>query len=671
MIRDIKLMKQFNINTVRTCHYPDDPVWYELCDKYGLYVIDEANIESHGIGYRPEKTLANKPEWRDAHIDRVIRMVERDKNHPSIILWSLGNEAGDGTTFEAASDWIHHRDPSRPVHYERAGTRPHTDIVCPMYSRIERLIEYGREERDRPLILCEYAHAMGNSPGNLQDYWDVIEEYKHLQGGSIWDWVDQGLRKYAEDKDGKKVWFWAYGGDYGDKPNDKNFCMNGLVFPDRTVPPKLWEVKKVYQNIAVEPRNITAGMVKVRNKYFFTNLNEFEVKWTFSEDGKVLQDGTIEPLDIAPGTSKTIKIPFRKPELMPGAVYRLKVSFHLSEETDWGEKGHEVAWEQLKIPFNVPQKPVMDKAAMDEIKPDVSGNLVTITGKEFTVAFNNKTGTIESLTYRDKIIIKKSEETVNGPVFNAFRAPIDNDKYISKEWYDTGLNELNREVKSFEYKSLNSKTFEISVHTVCNGTGDNGFNHYSTYTIFGNGYINVENRIEPFGKLPTLPKLGLSMIVAGEFNNFQWYGLGPYENYPDRKAGSMTGHYKTTVAEQYVPYARPQETGNKEEVSWLALTDDSGAGLLIVADDVLAVTALHYSADDLDKANHIHELVPREEVFLSLDYKQRGLGNASCGPDVLDKYKLNPEACSYGFSFRPYFKKKGEIAETARIRIIK
>jgi len=264
MVKDILLMKQFNINTIRTAHYPDDPQWYELCDQYGIYVIDEANIESHGIGYRPEDTLANKPEWKKAHLDRIISMVERDKNHPSVIIWSMGNEAGDGTTFEAASEWIHRRDPSRPVHYERAGRRPHTDIVCPMYSRIGSIVKYAQEKQDRPLIMCEYAHAMGNAVGNLKEYWDAIEEYKHLQGGSIWDWVDQGLRKKTDD--GKE--YWAYGGDFGDDPNDGNFCINGLVFPDRKIPPKLWEVKKVYQSVGVEEEDLSQSQIRIQKILF-------------------------------------------------------------------------------------------------------------------------------------------------------------------------------------------------------------------------------------------------------------------------------------------------------------------------------------------------------------------------------------------------------------------
>lgn len=667
MVRDIKLMKRFNINTVRTAHYPNDPQWYDLCDKYGIYLIDEANIESHGIGYKPENTLANKPEWKDAHMDRIISMVERDKNHPSVIIWSMGNEAGDGTTFEAGSEWIHRRDPTRPVHYERAGRRPHTDIVCPMYSRIESIVKYAQEEQERPLILCEYAHAMGNAVGNLQEYWDAIEEYKHLQGGSIWDWVDQGLRKKTED--GKE--YWAYGGDFGDEPNDGNFCINGLVFPDRQIPPKLWEVKKVYQSVGIEAEDAVSGKLRLLNKYFFTNLKEFDVEWTLSEDGKIIQRGSLEPPDTAPGESKVFTIPIQKPAFTPGAEYWLKVGFHLREDTSWAQKCHEVAWEQFKIPYDVPAKPVMDMEQMTELKMDSSDGLLTVSGEGFSVTFSPENGVLTSLVYGNKTLIKNKKDTVNGPVLNVFRAPSDNNRRLGRRWYKAGLNNLQRQVKYFNIEQVNDKIIRIMIHTSYQGTEDRGFEFTSTYTVFGNGYILVDNDIKPVGELPVLPKIGLQMTVSGEFDHFYWYGRGPHENYPDRKTGSDIGVFSSTVSEQYVPYVRPQETGNKEDVRWAALLDESREGLLVVAGNVLSVTALHHSAGDLDKAEHIHEIIPRDEVFLCLDAYQLGLGNGSCGPGVIKKYLLNPKPVRFSFSFRPYFRAMGDISAVARLRIPK
>jgi len=662
MVKDIELMKRFNINTVRTSHYANDPKWYDLCDRYGIYLIDEANIESHGIGYSPEKTLANKPEWKKAHMDRIIRMVERDKNHPSVIVWSMGNEAGDGTNFEAASEWIHARDPSRPVHYERAGQRPHTDIVCPMYSRIENIVEYAKKKQNRPLILCEYAHAMGNAVGNLKEYWDAIEEYKHLQGGSIWDWVDQGLRIKTEE--GKE--YWAYGGDFGDDPNDGNFCINGLVFPDRKIPPKLWEVKKVYQYVRMEAEATASGRIRIHNKYFFTNLKEFDVVWTLSEDGKIIQKGTLKPLDIVAGGKGLVTVPVKKPALVPGAEYWLSVSFRLSEDTGWAEKGHEVAWEQFKVDYNVPPKPKMSIDKTFPLRLDESEDLLTVSGKDFSVVFSQKEGVITSLVYAGKTIIKKTQDNIQGPVLNVFRAPTDNNRRLSRKWYQAGLNNLQRQAKDFHFKRLDEGVVLVSIHVSCKGTGNSGFEHYSDYTIFGSGCIQVDNDIKPFGNLPILPKVGMKMAISGSFKNFQWYGRGPQENYPDRKIGTAVGLYKSTVREQYVPYVRPQETGNKEDVRWAALTDESGEGLLVVARDVMAVTALHYTAGDLDKAEHIHELTPREDIILCLDARQLGLGNGSCGPGVIEKYKLHPKPVNFSFSLRPYSPSMGDISAVAR-----
>jgi len=365
MIKDIQLMKKFNINAVRTSHYPNHPRWYELGDKYGLYIVDEANIESHGMGYDPDKTLGNNPEWKAAHLDRTIRMVERDKNHPSIIIWSLGNEAGDGVNFKATSAWIKKRDPSRPVQYERAGTRPHTDIVCPMYRTIHHLQEYLRKGLDgRPLIMCEYAHAMGNSVGNLQNYWDFFDQHKELQGGFIWDWVDQGLLKRTEE--GEE--FWAYGGDFGPPgtPSDLNFCINGLVFPDRKLHPHIWEVKKVYQCIKVKPIDLKAGKIEIQNRYDFMNLSEFDISWAVRAEEEEIAKGKLPGMDVRPHDLKVITLPLPKIRPEVGVEYFLNMRFRTIEETLLIPKGYEVAWEQFKLPLYKPA-PKVDLAEFPEL----------------------------------------------------------------------------------------------------------------------------------------------------------------------------------------------------------------------------------------------------------------------------------------------------------------
>ncbi|MFW6129301.1 MAG: glycoside hydrolase family 2 TIM barrel-domain containing protein [Candidatus Aminicenantaceae bacterium] len=665
MIRDIKLMKRFNINTVRTSHYPNDPEWYELCDRYGLYIIDEANIESHGIGYQPENTLANKPEWKEAHLDRIIRMVERDKNHPSVIIWSMGNEAGDGTNFEAASEWIHQRDTSRPVHYERAGKRLHTDIVCPMYSRIESMVDYASIDQSRPLILCEYAHAMGNAVGNLKEYWEAIERYKHLQGGSIWDWVDQGLRKEAED--GKE--YWAYGGDFGDDPNDGNFCINGLVFPDRTISPKLWEVKKVYQNVKIEEEDLLSGKVRIHNKYLFTNLNEFKAEWTLSEDGNIIQRDHLYPVNIDAGERKRIIIPLEKPQLKPGAEYWLGISFRLREDFPWGEKGHEVAWEQIKVPYKVPEKPELKMESVSQLEVRDSKDILHIKGENFWIDFSKNEGRIVSLVYSGKQIFTSAQDKIKGPELHVFRAPTDNNKYLARKWFDSGLDDLEKEVGTFHFEKIKQNVVVVEIKNIHRGKNDCGFKHDCVYTVIGNGFIQMDNRITPFGDLPVLPKIGVRMAVSKEFENLRWYGKGPHENYPDRKSGAAVDVYSSTVSKQYVPYVRPQENGNKEDVRWAALTDEFGNGFLVVAANPISMTALHYTSEDLVQANHTYELIPRSETILSLDVKQLGLGNGSCGPGVIKKYLLVPETVDFSFSFRPYVHSFGKMSEVAQIKI--
>ena len=626
MVQDVKMMKQFNINAVRTSHYPNDPKWYDLCDLYGILLIDEANVESHGLA---DKVPGDRPEWRAACVDRMASMVERDKNHPSVIIWSLGNECGRGSAFKYMADYTHKTDPTRPVHYEAQNEVADIDSV--MYPTVDKIIKRGRENNRKPFIMCEYAHAMGNAVGNLKEYWDAIEKYKGLIGGCIWAWTDQGFWK--TDPNGKK--FIAYGGDYGDKPDViGNFCLTGLVSSDRTVSAKLWEVKKVYQYIGIEGEDVRAGKIKVSNKYFFTNLSEFDILWMLSEDGVVIQSGEMQPINVAPGAGKSITIPIKRFKPAAGAEYWLRVGFRLSKDTLWAKKGHEVAWEQFKIPFNAPPKPRMDFSMIPDLNLKQTDDGVIIEGGSFAVTFSRQSGTIRSLIYNDKMIIADVAGNINGPVFNAFRQYTDNDRNILGDWkypdlwYKAGLNNLNRRIKNFQVDWLGPKAVRIITETACTGNNAAGFEHYCTYTIFGNGYIDIDSKIEPFGKLPILPKIGLIMTVSGRLNNFQWYGRGPYENYPDRKTGADVGLYRSTVDEQYVPYPRPQENGNKEDVRWATLTDDAGAGLLAVADDnVMSVTALHFKPTDF-AAGHTNELKRREGITLCLDYKQCGLATA-------------------------------------------
>jgi beta-galactosidase len=672
MVQDIELMKRRNINCVRTSHYPNDPKWYDLCDRYGIYVVDEANIESHGMGYDWDRTLGNKPEWELAHVDRTVRMVERDKNHPCVIIWSLGNEAGPGCNFEATSKAVRALDKTRPIHYERYNEV--ADIDSTMYPSVEALRRIGEQESEKPFFVCEYAHAMGNAVGNLREYWEVFEAYPRLIGGCIWDWVDQGLRKPTEQPlgpDTSRRWYYAYGGDYGDEPNDANFCCNGLILPDRQITPKLLEVKKVYQYIGFEPEDLESGKILIRNKYAFTNLDSFDINWSLSEDARIIQQGSLPPIDLDPGSETTLVVPFERPELKAGAECFLRLSFHLCEDSLYAKKGYEIGCEQFALPFPVPPNAVADIGAMSDVRVDDSGDLVRVLGDGLEVAFSRATGTIESLTYTGKNLIGKQ-----GPRLNVYRALTDNDIWMRGSFLDSGLREMEHRVKSFSVHQVSPKAVRVDVVMDCTGAKGSGFEHACSYTVFGDGSILLDNRIQPKGDPPPLPKLGLVMTVPVAFDNFEWLGRGPGESYPDRKTSADIGLYSGKVADQFTEYVRPQENGNKEDVRWAALTDDSGDGLVIVADGPLAVTVSRYMPEDYDNSRHrggeqarFNPLVPRDEVILCLDYRQMGLGGASCGPEPMEKYKLLPQPLTFTLSLRPWTPERGDIRVFARQKL--
>lgn len=661
MIQDIVIMKKFNLNTVRTSHYPNDPVWYDLCDEYGLYLVDEANIESHGMGYSMARSLGNKPIWEKAHIDRMERMMVRDRNHPSVIIWSMGNEAGPGCNFEATSKYAKALDPTRPIHYERMNSV--ADIDSTMYPGVDWLIGRGQNDNGKPFFICEYAHAMGNSVGNLREYWEAIETYKPLIGGCVWDWVDQGLRK----KDAKGREFWAYGGDYGPEgtPSDNNFCMNGLVHPDRRIPPKLWEVKKIYQYVNFEAKDLLAGKISIKNKYDFLNLDRFELRWTLSSEGDQLQSGKFDCPSIKPNETKDITVKLAKVTAEPGAEYMLRTSLHLKEDTNWADKGHEIAWQQFEMPYDVQPAPVMNLADMAPVRLEDTSGKVKVSNRSFAVIFDKTSGAITSLNYAGKAIIKD-----DGPRLNVERGFTDNDKWFSGGFWNAGLKDITHKVKDFAVSTIADNVVRISITNECMGTKSAGFVHTADYTVFGNGCIVVDNHINPVGSTGDLPRLGVQMTLPDEYEQLQWYGCGPHENYIDRKDSADIGLYNSTVTDQYEPYAMPQETGNKEDVRWAALTKkNSSAGLLIVGDETFSFSALHYTARDLNDARHLNELNARKEVILCIDYGQMGIGNASCGPQTLEKYKLKSKECRYSFSLRPLPRDIKEIAETARLKV--
>lgn len=658
MIKDIVLMKQHNLNAVRTCHYPNQPVWYDLCDRYGIYLIDEANIESHGMGYGA-KTLAKNPDWLAAHMDRTVRMVERDKNHPSIIIWSLGNEAGFGPNFVATSKWIKQRDPSRPVHYERAELDPATDIVCPMYARPHQLAEYAGKPQTRPYILCEYAHSMGNSTGNLWKYWELIYSKKHLQGAFIWDWVDQGIRQpqgrepgglFAPVNPGDKT-FWAFGGDFGPPgtPSDQNFCCNGLVSPDRVPHPALQQVKKVYQYVHAKPVDLATGRIEIKNWYDFTSLQDIaECLWQLKADDRVIQSGRLADLALAPRESKVVQVPFDPVTPVPGVEYFLDLSFRLKYDTSWARQGHELAWEQFQLPLGAPVSS-LSTMEMPPIHLTEDESKATLSAAGSTWTFDKKRGLLTSWQFKGSELIKEPLR----PHF--WRAPTDNDRgnkmadrlgiwrHAGRDW----------KVRSASVRRVSSQVVEICVHA---GLPTVKSAYAVTYRFFGSGDLVVQASFTPSrDKLPELPRFGMQLAVPGSFDTITWFGRGPHETYCDRN-DARVGLYSGKVDEQFcADYTEPGESGNKTDVRWVTLTAANGIGLLAVGLPSLSVNALPYTTDDLEGPEHPYQIPRRDFVTMNLDFKQMGVGgDDSWGALPHEEYRLKPVPYAYGFRLRAF-----------------
>jgi beta-galactosidase len=677
MVQDITLMKQANINAVRTCHYPDDPHWYDLCDRYGIYVLDEANICTHGT----RGMLANDPRWTGAFLDRASRMAERDKNHPSVIIWSMGNESGYGPNFAAVSGWLHEFDPTRPVHYEGAQDEakdpPTVDIIGRFYPRLtnedyvksddpwnlrwNKLLEIAEHTNDnRPVLATEYAHAMGNAVGNLKEYWDEIYSNPRMLGGFIWEWCDQGL--YKKLPDGRTVT--TFGGAFGDVPNHSGFCIKGLVSAERSIFPKYEEVRKVYEPVDIMAVNLKPGkvMVKITNRNSFLNLNQYQIRWSMIDsDGREIQSGVLPALSCAPGEQVNVKIPVSKiSEPNPGSEFWLRVSVHTTINNPWAEAGYEIAWRQMQLSVKALSVSEAKSVQKKPIKCVRNGDSLIIAGTDFSATFSASAGTLVSLNYGGQEVLAQNGGDLVGPILQMYRAPTDNDKgfghWLALDWKNAGLDEVTRRVDSFTFSQLHSG--EVQVQTVATTSAhDGGYTLKTLWTVHEDGSITMDNQFQPFGRLPvTLPRIGVVMRVASQFENFRWYGCGPWENYVDRKQSADIGVWASTVSDQYVPYVRPQETGNKEDVRWLSLTDDRGRGLLVKDEGTpMAASAVHFTVADLTAVRHSYELKLRPEIILSLDARQCGLGNSSCGPGVLEQYAVPPKDYSLKLQFSPIY----------------
>jgi len=667
MLQDILLMKQANINAVRTSHYPNVSRWYELCDSLGLYVMDEADIEEHGL----RGTLASTPDWHAAFLDRAVRMAERDKNHPSIVMWSMGNESGYGPNFAAISAWLHDFDPTRPVHYEGAqgaGGEPDpktVDVISRFYTRVkqeylnpgiaegedkeraenarwERLLEIAERTNDnRPVMTSEYAHSMGNALGNFKEYWDEIYSNPRMLGGFIWDWVDQGIYKTLPD--GRIMV--AYGGDFGDKPNLKAFCFNGLLMSDRETTPKYWEVKKVYSPVELR---VESGGLRVTNRNHHTDLSQYRCLWTLSIDGKQKDQGEITLPEVAPGESEMIPLPVsiagKKASAKATSDLRFTISFILKRDALWAKAGHEVAWEQFCIQEGALLSSKLENRGRLKVRADEEH--LSISGSGFSIQWEkNATGSLTSLTYHGKEMLAHPADFPLQPVTQAFRAPTDNDKsfgnWLAKDWSLHQMDNPRISLDSFKHEVREDGAVIVRVQTR-NRYKEGMIVTKFLYTILSDGTIDLKTTFQPQGILPELPRLGIAFCLSSDYNTFIWQGRGPQDNYPDRKTSAAVGLWKGPVADQYVHYPRPQDSGNKEEVCRLMLTDRHGKGIRVDAvEDVFSASALHYTAQDLYKETHDCNLKPRPEVILSLDAAVLGLGNSSCGPGVLKKYAID------------------------------
>ncbi|MHA2128831.1 MAG: glycoside hydrolase family 2 TIM barrel-domain containing protein, partial [Promethearchaeota archaeon] len=669
MLQDIKLLKQNNVNSVRTSHYPDHPKWYELCDQFGLYIIDECNLEAHELR---DILPTSDPQWTDACVDRMESMVERDKNHPCIIMWSLGNEAGMGDNFKKMKEAALKIDLTRPIHYEQDYNNEVSDVFSYMYYPsyfLEKMVknrEYGiygkmKKVEDgmvKPYMLCEYAHAMGNSLGNFQEYWDVFEKYPNVLGGFIWDFIDQGLRKTSED--GKE--YWGYGGDFGDQRNDYNFCINGIVLPDRTPNPALFEVKKVYQNIKVIPVDLVNGKVKILNKHNFTSLDFVNIIWELTANGILIHEGKMEKFKIEPKDTLDVNIPFRQPELSPNTEYFLKIVFLLGEDTLWANKGHVLAWDQFKMPFNIPSKQQIDISDFKKVNLEESENNFLIKGESFKVVIGKNSGVIKSYFFNNKELI------ISDLVPNFWRAPTDNDfervdfrrernRSSERKWREVSKN---RVVIKIQHEKIEDRVIRIKV--------DFDIKYSDApltviFNIYGDGTIVIQNEFTP---TKPMIRFGMQSSIPREFNKMTWFGRGPHESMFDRKTGAAIGIYSDSVENLIHPYVKPQENGNRTDVRWVALTNKMGEGLLVsdIGGTNLSISAWPYTLEDLESAKHNHELPVREFITFNIDYKQRGVGGDFPAMAMLhNKYKLEGNIkYSYSFLIRGYNEEMGDIS---------
>ncbi|MBN8431295.1 DUF4981 domain-containing protein [Microbulbifer salipaludis] len=656
LLADIRMMKAANMNAVRTSHYPFPERFYELTDEYGLYVVDEANVETHGFGYAPDKTLADKPEWRAHHLDRVQRMFERDKNFASVVIWSLGNEAGDGDNIGAGYHWLKKTDPSRPVQYETEGEladvgERHSDFHSSMYWRYWDLEKYAQEHGDRPFLLIEYAHAMGNSVGNLREYWTVIREHDILSGGFIWDWVDQGLL----ERDARGRNYWTYGGDYGpdDVPSDGNFNMNGLLFSDRSPQPAYWEVKRAYQPLRWQPVDLNRGLLRLHNDFDFSDTSGLDLHWSLRRNGEPVAGGTLtEATPIPARGNQVLELPLPRRE--PGYEYHLDLWAVQRDSSPLLPAGHEVARSQFPLPGS-PTVAATAPLAVGAVTVMESPQALTLRAGGVEAVFNRSTGLLEQFgTEGDALLLSPLK-----PEF--WRAPTDNDRGSdmparAAAWRAPAL-------QLYALERMPEAASGIRAHYRMLGTEGRHLGDWiAQYRLHGDGRLEVNNQVQRAPDTPPWPRVGMHTTLPADYDALRWFGRGPMENYADRQLAADVGIYHSSVAAQYVPYGRPQENGYKTDTRWLSLQNSQGEGLHIQGLPLLGFSAHHYLWQDFAYGNvpdavnprtgnvHVNAIAPRDLVSLHIDYAQMGVGgDNSWGAQPLRRYSLAGDAYRFGF----------------------
>lgn len=642
MMMDIRLMKQNNINAVRCSHYPNNIRWVKLCNKYGIYLVDEANIESHGMGYGKENPAFHK-EWFAAHLDRTYSLVERDKNNPSVIIWSLGNEASDGDAFYLTYKWVKERDKTRPVQFEQAHEKENTDIVCPMYPSIRYMQEYAaREKVQRPFIMCEYAHAMGNSTGNFKEYWDIIKGSKNMQGGFIWDWVDQGFK--VKDEAGRE--YWSYGGDMGGQvyTNDQNFCHNGLVWPDRTPHPGINEVKRFYQDVNFKDVDLSNGIISVENGFAYRNLKDYSFKYQILENGTIINEGKFDVV-VAPLSKKEVKLPLPKLSPKVGAEYVLNVFAYTKNGNEIIPADFEVARSQFELGKSQYFEGMSSTNSEVQIKED--DGQISLSANGVSVTIGKRSGLIDTYNVDNNWYFN------NMPRLNFWRASTDNDygcnfQVTANVWREAGRNTQVKNIQVVDSKVVATIWLkDVNAEDVI------------TYSMDKNGVLTVNSEFKGNDNTTELPRFGMLFSLDEKYDSFKYYGRGPWENYSDRNVSSQLGIYESKVKDQYVPYTRPQENGYKTDIRWFTLTDEGGKGLLFEGLQPVCVSALNNYPEDFDegiekKNRHSSDITPRHETVVCLDYLQRGVGgDNSWGAQPHSQYRLTAKTYSYGFRIKP------------------